>query len=121
MIVLINNQFKQYTMATKQEVVMEKYAAQLKKVGVPVNKDLLAAVTKGLGPANYKLDSMFVAASDKKEIMTVCKNFVMKKCGIADQNKAMSEVMKAAEKMAGVRKKYRGAFYYILAKKLGLK
>ena len=119
---LVINQFRQYIyMATKQEVVMEKYAAQLKIVKVPVNKDLLEKVTKGLGAANYKLDSMFVAASDKKERMTVAKNFVMKKCGVSDMDKAMKEVEKVVEKMSGVRKKYRGAFYYILAKKLGLK
>lgn len=107
-------------MATKQELVMEKYAAQLKKVGVPLNKDLLETVTKGLGPANYKLDSMFVAASDKKELETVYKNFIVKKCG-ADENKGRKALDMAVEKMSGVRKKYRGAFYYILAKKLGLK
>lgn len=107
-------------MATKQELVMEKYAAQLKKVGVPVNKELLATVTKGLGPANYKLDSMFVAASDKKELETVYKNFIVKKCG-ADEKKGQKALEAAVEKFSGVRKKYRGAFYYFLAKKLGLK
>jgi hypothetical protein len=108
-------------MSTKQELVMEKYAAQLKKVGVPVNKELLATVTKGLGPANYKLDAMFVAASDKKELETVYKNFVVKKCAATDEKKGRKAVMDAKEKMSGVRKKYRGAFYYIIAKKLGLK
>ena len=105
-------------MATKQEMVMEKYIAQLKKVGVPVNKELLATVTKGLGPANYKLDSMFVAASDKKELETVYKNFVVKKCAAVDEKKGRKAIQTTVEKMSGVRKKYRGAFYYILAKKL---
>jgi hypothetical protein len=108
-------------MATKQELAMEKYAAQLKKIGVPVNKELLETVTKGLGPANYKLDSMFVAASDKKELETVYKNFIVKKCIAADEKKTQKAMDFALEKMSGVRKKYRGAFYYILAKKLGLK
>jgi len=107
-------------MTTKQEIVMEKYSAQLKKVGVPINKELLETVTKGLGPANYKLDSMFVAASDKKELETVYKNFIVKKCG-AEETKGRKALADAVEKMSGVRKKYRGAFYYILAKKLGLK
>lgn len=107
-------------MATKQEIVIEKYTAQLKKIGVPVNKDLLVTVTKGLGPANYKLDSMFVAASDQKELETVYKNFIIKKCG-ADEKKGRKALDAAVEKFSGVRKKYRGAFYYFLAKKLGLK
>ena len=107
-------------MATKQEIVVEKYKAQLKQVGIPVNKELLETVTKGLGPANYKLDSMFVAASDKKELETVYKNFIMKKCD-TDEVKGRKALDTAVEKFSGVRKKYRGAFYYFLAKKLGLK
>ncbi len=108
-------------MKTKAELKMEKYTAQLKKIGVPVNKALLEKVTKRLGPANYKIDSMFVAATDKKELETVYKNFVVKKCGVKDEKKGRKAVADAAEKMSSVRKKYRGAFYYILAKKFGLK
>lgn len=108
-------------MKKKAELKMEKYTAQLKKIGVPVNKDLLAKVTKGLGPANYKLDAMFVAASNKKELETVRKNFVVKKCGVTDVAKGEKAIAAAAEKMSSVRKKYRGVFYYILAKKLGMK
>jgi len=108
-------------MASKQELAMEKYAAQLKKVGVPVNKVLLESVTKGMGPSQYKLDSMFVAASDKKELERVYKGFIVKKCGVKDEKKGLKALDHAVEKMSGVRKKYRGAFYYIIAKKLGLK
>ncbi|MCI5050785.1 MAG: DUF2853 family protein [Candidatus Pacebacteria bacterium] len=108
-------------MATKQELAMEKYAAQLKKVGVPVNKALLESVTKGMGPSQYKLDSMFVAASDKAELARVHKSFIMKKCGVKDEAKAKKALDHAVDKMSGVRKKYRGAFYYIIAKKLGVK
>ena len=108
-------------MKTKAELKMEKYTTQLKKIGVPVNKDLLAKVTKALGPANYKLDAMFVAASDKKELETVLKNFVMKKLNCKDKEKGMKAVYAAKEKMSGVRKKYRAVMYYILAKKMGMK
>lgn len=107
-------------MATKQEIVIEKYTAQLKKIGVPVNKELLETVTKGLGPANYKLDSMFVATSDKKELETVYKNFIIKK-NAADEAKGRKALDYTLEKFSAVRKKYRGAFYYVIAKKLGIK
>lgn len=107
-------------MATKQEIVIEKYTAQLKKIGVPINKELLETVTKGLGPANYKLDSMFVATSDKKEVETVYNNFIIKK-NAADEAKGRKALDYALEKFSGVRKKYRGAFYYVIAKKLGIK
>ena len=106
-------------MSTKQELKIEKYTSQLKKINVPVNKVLLETVTKSLGAANYKLDAMFVAARDPKELATVNKNFVMKKLGEKDSEKGMKAVLKAAEKMSGIRKKYRAVFYYILAKKYG--
>ncbi len=108
-------------MKTKTELKIEKYTGQLKKIGVPVNKDLLEKITKGLGQSNYKLDAMFVAVSDKKELETVLKNFVMKKLACKDKEKGMKAICAAKEKMSTVRKKYRGVFYYILAKKIGLK
>ncbi len=108
-------------MKTKSELKMEKYAAQLKKIGVPINKELLEKVTKALGPANYKLDAMFVAASDKNELKTVLNNFVMKKLVCNDKEKGMKAICSTKEKMSGINKKYRGVFYYILAKKIGLK
>ncbi len=108
-------------MKSKAELKMEKYEAQLRKIGVPVNKVLLEKVTKMLGPSNYKIDAMFVAASDKKELETVYKNFIVKKLGVKDEKKGRKALADAVEKMSPIRKKYRGAFYYILAKKLGLK
>ena len=64
-------------MATKEQQI-EKYTAQLKKVKVPVNTELLTNIVKMVGPANYQLDAMFVATSDKSEMATVLKKFVMK-------------------------------------------
>ena len=109
-------------MATKEQQI-EKYTAQLKIAKVPLNKDLLESVVKMVGPANYQLDAMFVATSDKAELATVCKNFVMKKLDVSDEAKAMKAIDAAVEKLkaAGIRKKYRGVFYYMLAKKFGIK
>lgn len=109
-------------MATKEQQT-EKYIAQLKVAKVPVNKDLLEQVVKMVGPANYQLDAMFVATSDKKELETVCKKFVMKKLNVDDEVKAMKAVDAATAKLkdAGIRKKYRAVFYYMLAKKFGIK
>jgi len=108
-------------MKSKLELRKEKYAEQLKKIGVPVNKALLDKVADMLGPANYKLDAMFVATSDPKELERVYKNFLVKKLGCKDMKKGMKMVLDVAEKMSPIRKKYRGAFYYILAKKMKLK
>ena len=107
---------------TKEQQI-EKYTAQLKIAKVPVNKELLEKVVKMVGPANYQLDAMFVATSDKAELETVCKKFVLKKLNVEDMKKASKAVDATAEKLkaAGVRKKYRGVFYYMLAKKFGIK
>jgi hypothetical protein len=43
------------------------------------NSDLLAAVTKGLGPSIYKADAETVSGSDAKELATVKNNFLIKK------------------------------------------
>lgn len=116
---LLNNT---YTMATK-ELQTEKYIAQLKLAKVPLNKELLEQVVKMVGPANYQLDAMFVAASDKKELATVCKNFALKKLQVEDEAKAMKFIDACVTKLkdAGIRKKYRAVFYYMLAKKFGIK
>ncbi len=109
-------------MATKEQQT-EKYIEQLKKTKTPVNKDLLEKIVKMVGPANYQLDAMFVATSDKKELETVHKNFVMKKLKVDKEEKAHKVLEAMVEKLkdAGVRKKYRAVLYYMLAKKIGLK
>ena len=109
-------------MVTKEQQI-EKYTAQLKKVKVPVNAELLEKVVKMVGPANYQLDAMFVATSDKVEMATVLKKFLLKKCDITDQSKAEKGMNAIVTKLkdAGIRKKYRAVLYYMLAKKFGMK
>jgi sulfur transfer protein SufE len=82
------------------------------------NSDLLAAVTKGLGPSIYKADAETVSGSDAKELATVKKNFLMKKLGLADSpalDAGIEEVMERIGKSE--RKKYRAVVYYMLMKK----
>ncbi len=109
-------------MATKEQQI-EKYIIQLKKTKTPLNKELLDQIVKMLGPANYKLDAMFVATSDKKELDTVYKNFIVKKLKSESEEKSRKIMAAMIEKItdAGIRKKYRAVLYYMLAKKMGLK
>lgn len=109
-------------MATKEQQII-KYTAQLRTAKIPVNAELLEKVVKMVGPANYQLDAMFVATSDKSEIQTVLKKFVLKKLDVTDESKAEKAIFAAVTKLkdAGIRKKYRAVFYYILAKKFGIK
>ena len=82
------------------------------------NLELLAAVTKGLGPSIYKTDAETVSGSDAKELATVKNNFLIKKLGLVDRkelDEGIQEVMERIEKSE--RKKYRAVVYYMLMKK----
>lgn len=82
------------------------------------NTELLAAVTKGLGPSIYKADAETVSGSDAKELATVKNNFLIKKLGLTDSkelDEGIEEVMERIGKSE--RKKYRAVVYYMLVKK----
>ena len=82
------------------------------------NLELLAAVTKGLGPSIYKADAETVSGSDAKELATVKNNILIKKLGLVDSKEldvGIEEVMERIGKSE--RKKYRAVVYYMLMKK----
>mgnify|MGYP003636305956 FL=1 len=82
------------------------------------NTELLAAVTKGLGPSIYKADAETVSGSDAKELATVKNNFLIKKLGLEDSpalDEGIAEVIERIGKSE--RKKYRAVVYYMLMKK----
>jgi hypothetical protein len=84
-----------------------------------VDKKLLLAVGKSLGPSLYKKDAAKVACSDPKELDRIKKNFCIKKLGVKDSPK-LDETIKSvcADMGAKNRNKYRVIFYYLLVKKL---
>ena len=93
------------------------YDAEMKKLGVKYDADLMRAVAKGCGPSIYKLDASKVSSADKKELETVKKNFIVKKLGISDDAKADAAIAKAVETFGSSnRHKYRAMFYYMLVK-----
>ena len=82
------------------------------------NLDLLTAVTKGLGPSIYKADAETVSGTDAKELVTVKKNFLMKKLGLADSPALDTGIEEVVEQIGkSERKKYRAVVYYMLMKK----
>ena len=96
------------------------YQSEMKKLGLKFDADLLTKVTKGLGPSIYKADAETVSGSDKSELETVKKNFLMKKLGLADSPKLDAAIETAVEKIGkSNRNKYRAIFYYLLVKELG--
>lgn len=94
------------------------YVAEAKKLKLDLDENLIASVTKGLGPSIYKADAETVAASDKAEIDRLKQNFLVKKLGLKDDAKldaAIDEVIEAVGKSN--KNKYRALIYALLVKK----
>lgn len=88
-----------------------------KKIGDDLDVDLLRKVTKGCGPVIYQRDAETVSGSDPDEMERVAKNFVMKKLGITNKEKASAGIAQALETYGkSNRTKYRAIFYYLLVK-----
>ena len=105
----------------KRDDLIAKYADDLKnKCGMQPDMDLLTKVTIGCGPAIYNDDAATVAGSQKEELETVKKNFLMKKLGLKDSpdlDAAIASVIETYGKSE--RNKYRVVVYYMLAKHFG--
>ena len=102
----------------KRDDLIAKYASDLKdKCGMRPDMDLLTKVTIGCGPAIYNADASTVSASDKSELETVKKNFLIKKLGLADTADLDKAIDKAMDTYGrSNRNKYRAVVYYMLTK-----
>jgi len=104
-----------------KELLVEKYVADLKEKVGEARPDLalLDACVKACGPSIYKPDSATVAASDKSEIERVRTSFIMKKLGVADEDRGNAAIKAAVEKYGrAVRAKHRPVVYYLITKEL---
>ena len=103
---------------SKRDDLIAKYADDLKnKCGIDPDMNLLTKVTIGCGPSIYNRDASTVSGSDPKECLTVKKNFLMKKLGLADSadlDSAIQSVLTTYGKSNP--NKYRAVVYYMLAK-----
>ncbi len=106
---------------SKRDELITKYAADIKdKIGQTPDVDFLTKVTIGCGPSIYNADAATVSGSDKTELETVKKNFLIKKLGLSDGpelDEAIASVMEQYGKSN--RNKYRAVVYYLLAKHFG--
>lgn len=103
---------------SKLEEKVAAYVAEAKKLNLPLDEKLIAAVAKGLGPSIYNADAETVAGSDKAELDRLKNNFLVKKLGLKDGpelDKAIGEVIEQVGKSN--RNKYRAIIYALLVKK----
>jgi hypothetical protein len=102
----------------KRDELIAKYAKDLEeKCDMKPDMKLLTAITIACGPSIYRNDASTVSATQKSELETVKKNFLIKKLGLADSAK-LDEGIDAVMETYGksVRKKYRAVVYYLLVK-----
>ncbi|MCK4562566.1 MAG: DUF2853 family protein, partial [Flavobacteriaceae bacterium] len=105
---------------SKLQEKIDLYTSEAEKLGVQVETDLFKLVTKGLGPSIYKKDAEIVSCSQKSELETVKKNFLLKKLALEDGENLDAAIQAVCEKMGSSnKKKYRATFYYLLVKELG--
>jgi hypothetical protein len=105
---------------SKFDEKVAQYSKFMDDKGLKYDADLLKAVTKGLGPSIYKRDAETVSGSDAKELLTVKKNFLMKKLGLEDGPKLDEAIAKVVEAIGkSERNKYRAVVYYMLAVEFG--
>lgn len=106
---------------SKRDDLIQKYADDLRnKCGMTPDMDLLTKVTIGCGPSIYNSDASTVAGSQKSELETVKKNFLMKKLGLADGPQLMEAIDAVIETYGrSEREKYRAVVYYMLVKHFG--
>lgn len=92
---------------------------QLEECGISkIDDDKLDGYVNSLKSMVDNKDATLVSGTDASELETVRRNFVEKKLGVEDKDKAMAAVNKVAEKMSGIRMKSRPAFYYLVANEL---
>ncbi len=105
---------------SKLQEKIDLYTSEAEKLGIAINADLFKLVAKGLGPSIYKEDAELVSSSNKAELDTIKKNFLIKKLGQEDSEKLDEAIQKAIETLGSSnRRKYRALFYYLLVKELG--
>lgn len=105
---------------SKFEKVVESCKTQMKKQKISCDEKLLTKIAKSLGPSIYNRDARTVAASQKSELETIKKSFLIKKLGCADSPALDKALAKAVKKIGpSNRTKLRPVFYYLLVKDLG--
>lgn len=105
---------------SKTDEKISLYTQAANTLGLGLDESYIARVTKALGPSIHNKDAETVSCSDKSELETVKKNFLIKKLGLEDSAELDDAIKKVCETMGSSnRNKYRALFYALLAKEFG--
>jgi hypothetical protein len=106
---------------SKTDEKIESYTKNAEDLGLGLDAELIAKVTKGLGPSIHNKDAETVSCSDASELERVRENFLKKKLGLSNSDDELDSAIKeVCEKMGSSnRNKYRALFYALLVSKFG--
>ena len=106
-------------LADKLAALKSTAISQLNECGISnIDHDKLDGYVNSLKSMVNNKDATLVSGSDESELETVRRNFVEKKLGISDKEKAMAAINSVAGKMSSIRMKSRPAFYYLVQQEL---
>lgn len=106
-------------LADKLAALKSTAVSQLNECGVSnIDHDKLDGYVNSLKSMVDNKDATLVSGTDESELETVRRNFVEKKLGVSDKDKAMKAINSVAGKMSGIRMKSRPAFYYLVQQEL---
>ncbi len=106
-------------LAEKLAKLKDQAVSQLKESGVSnIDHGLLDDLVGRMRMIVDNQDAILVSGTDPSELETVRTNFVVKKLGVEDKDKAMAAINKVVGMMSGIRMKNRAAFYYMVQKEL---
>jgi hypothetical protein len=96
------------------------YQADNVSLGLGIDADLLAKVTKALGPSIYLEDASRVSGTDPEEVARVKNNYCIKKLGLTDSKELDAAVVEAINKLGSSnRNKWRALVYALICIKFG--
>ena len=106
-------------LADKLAALKSTAVKQLNECGVSdIDHDQLDGYVNSLKSMVNNQDATLVSGTDESELETVRRNFVEKKLGVTDKDKAKAAIQSVVDKMSGIRMKSRPAFYYLVAHEL---
>ena len=101
-------------MSTYEEAY-KSFTEEMNALGLQHQEELYHAVLKHLGPSVHQKDASLVACSDKKELETIKKNFLIGKLGLEDTPRLDEAIQEVCGAMGeSNRHKHRATFYYLL-------
>jgi hypothetical protein len=102
---------------SKLDELIGDYIADVKDIEDNPDVGLIRKIAESQGPSIYNRDASLVSSSDKAELETVRKNFLVKKLGLEDSDELNQGINQVLEKYGkSNRNKHRVVVYYLLTK-----